>query len=212
MTTLIQLKERAKSFGRDTSGGFVTDQDYADWANEASYDLAARLHLFDKEVSGTTATNEIALPPASNPALIQLDQLTLAAEIVTFVDPDVFSRAVTNNATFGFTIGRIYADVIRLLPTPKVGTAYVMHYKMLPAEMVNGTDVVTLPAHLERKLVAYMVAMERQKSNEDASGWFAIYEQDLPSVQVGREKFFPGPLTFTFEPNSFDLDPEAKHR
>lgn len=207
MTKLFELQQRARTFLRDTSGSYVQDDDLTVWANDAQTDLAARLHLFDKTVEAVTVDETIDMPPSDNPALVVIDFLSLAGEEVTFIDETTWNQYEHDGLVAAVTIAYIFNNVIRLYPTPAVGTAYVLRYKYMPDPMEVGADTVTVPMQLERKVVAYMVSMSLMKMGDDGSAFYTIYEQGLPGVELGRDKFFVSPMSMVPERGPFEMDP-----
>lgn len=208
-TRASDLIERARTFVRDSAGNYVLDTDLMSWANEGQADLAARLHLFEHSVEDVTTGATITLPPTSEPDLVAVDFLSLAGIEVAVTDQTTWNTYSTDALQPPVTLAVVVGTEIRLYPTPDVGTAFVLRYSMLPDPMEDGEDELSIPRQLERKLVAYMVAMSQMKMNDDASAMFAIYEQGLPQVEVGRERFFVTPMSMTLEPGPFEMDPAS---
>ena len=212
MTTAQALIGRARSYGRDDGGGFIDDVDYMNWLNEAALDLGARLQLFEQEISTTTAGNTLSLP--TTPELVEMTSLLLGTtNYVRFVSSeewDANNKAVTTPTD---TLARVFDEHIELYPTPATGTVALLRYKMLPPRLVNGEDTVALPSHLERKMVEFSCSRARYKDGDFDGGnnWNLLYEQGLPGISDGREKFFTQPLSLQRATNIFDADPLARH-
>jgi len=211
MTTLSDVIARARSFGRDSGGGFLQDEDYAAWCNEAQADIAARLKLFEEELTTTvTSGNTLGFP--SDPELIEIQDLLLGTEDrVQFVDSVTWDSFSDSGSSPSVTIARVFEGQIELYPTPAIGEAVTLRYKHVPEVVENGSDALSVPTYLERKVVAYMVAMSQLKDGADPSPWLDIYEQGLPPVNRGRDQFFTGPLRVTREPNIWDRQLGASH-
>lgn len=213
MTTLGSLIDRSRTFTRDNDGRFVDDDDFVVWANEAVDDLGSRLQLFDHEFTDVTTGSLISIPPSASPVLIDIMSLNLDDDTdvdFTLGNAD-FRAAVLQGLTLDHTIGHVFGDTIECYPVPEVGTTYVLRYKKLPVQMESTDDIVPTPRWLDRKLVAYMTAMAFIKEKESGADFFSIYEQGLPTVSTGREKFFTPPVAITRRPNTFDMQPGARH-
>jgi len=215
--TLTELISAIRSITRDDPGNIVDDTDIRGYVNEAITDLGARLELFDKTITGVTATNTIALPPtpATDPAMVEPLHLILgASDEVQWVDDETWDVWSSSGDTPARTLGRIFAGVAELYPTPAVGTAFTLRYKRLPTLLDSGQDLHELPLQLERKLVEYgkfqaLMALGRQ---DEASTWLALYESGLLPPDTGRRKSMPLPLAIEIESGPFDTDIEVMHR
>ena len=212
MTNAQDLIDRASGFGRDSGGGFITPQDYLDWLNEAQVDLAARLQLFEEQVSSTTSGNSIAL--STSPELLEIQDLLLGTDDrVEFISSPDWNALLDNGATPTRTVARVFDGNIELYPTPTTGTAYVLRFKRLPTPLIAGEDTVELPSQLHRKAIEYMKAQGRFKSGDfdEGNNWLSLYEQSLPRVSSGRERFFTPPISMTRRPSAMDLQTGARH-
>lgn len=212
MTYAQNLIDRARSFGRDDGGGFIDDADYITWLNEASFDLAARLQLFEEEETTTTSGNSVALP--TSPELVEIQYVLLGtSDHVRFVSGEEWDSNVDAGSSPVNTLAQIYDRVISFYPTPAAGTLVTMRYKMLPVLLTVGEDTITLPSHLERKMVEFACSRARYKDGDFNGGnnWNILYEKGLPSVSTGREPLFTQPLQLQRAQNIFDADPRASH-
>ncbi len=216
MTTLGELLDRARSFTRDADGRFVDDDDFVFWATEAIDDLGARLQLFDHELTDVTTGSLIPIPTVGgvSPILVEILSLNIEGDDhdCTFVDSTTFRLAQDSDSAVTGRYAAVFGDNIETYAEPDVGTAYVLRYKKLPVPMETTDDVVATPRWLDRKIVAYMTAMALMKEKEDGSTFLMVYEQGLPPISNGREKFFTQPLAMTRKPNAFDLQTDARHR
>ncbi len=212
VATLGELTARGRSFVRD-KGGFITDNDWRDWFNEAYFDIASRTELFDQEATGVTLAG-FTLPLPTSPELLEIRSLELgASDDVEFVAAEVWDSWKESGATLGHSLGRIFNELIELYPTPVTGTAYVLRYKKLPPRLVTSDDLHLLPTALERKLLEYAKGQAKMKQGEldAAANWIALYETCLPPADNGRSRARPGPLTVTRELNVFDRDIRRAH-
>jgi hypothetical protein len=203
--TAAELMGRARSFLRDSGGGFIEDTDLLAWINEAITDIAARTQVLHNQVSGTT-TGTIPLPAGVNPDLVEIISLRLGQDDVEFIDDLAFNATSDAARTTLHSLARVFKNVIELYPTPVVAKAYTLRYAKIPDALVNGSDIHGLPLQMERKLVEYPVAQGKYKDGltDEADRWLARYEQGLPRVSNGRERFLTGPLRVTREPNVWD--------
>jgi len=197
-------------------GTFVTPDDIEAWVNEAQMDLAARLGLSQKTVTGTTTGNTIALPPtpATQDQTLHVTSLRLGTEDdVEFTDDEVWNSWSDEGDEPEHTLARVWAGNIELYPTPDTGTAYELRYESLPPPVVDDDASSTLPHHLHPRLLFYARAMAFLKRNDQANSdrFLGMYLDGLPSPELGANKLIPGPLTITLEPGPFDVDPNARH-
>lgn len=208
MTTLQDLIGQVRSHARDDDGTYVTDADITAAINTAYADIASRVEIFEQQATGTTSTT-ITLPTA--PELIEIYTLQLDGDPVEFVTDTVWESWSDAGDSPDHTLGRIFDDVIELYPTPS-SAAYVLRYKRLPTALVDGSDVVEMPGHLVRKLIYYgrFEALMKQGRSQDAAPWLGMYEDGLPAPSSGTERNMVG-AHVSFAPNSFDLDPSARH-
>lgn len=207
MTTLDELIQRVRVFSRDSGANYITDEMIMDWLNEAYTDLVARLKLFDEEVSTTTSGgNTLSFP--TDEGLLQITSITLGTEDRAVPVDDASWESLTDQGdTPAQTVYRVYENQIEFYPTPASGTTVTLRYKSTPERLNSVTDSHELPAQLERKMLEYAKAQCRFADSDFDGGnnWLVLYEQSLPPLSSGRERFFTAP-TFVFRrPDSFDL-------
>lgn len=203
------LMERQRTFLRDSGGGFISDDDLVAWTNEAQTDIAARTQVLHDSVTGTTSGT---IPLPTDPALIEIIELLLGTDRVAFVDSVTFNSFTDQGIAPGTTIARVFETDIELYPTPSA-SVYVLRFSKIPNPLVNGSDEHELPPQFERKLIEYPVAQGKYKdgATDEGDRWLARYEQGLPGVSIGREKYFTGPLFVTRESNIWDRQRGASH-
>jgi hypothetical protein len=213
VTTAQDLIDRATTFGRDSGGHFLTPQDYLDWCNEAQTDLVARLELFEQEATALTdGTNAISFPV--DPELIEIQELLLDdTDRVEFIGSSLWNQLTDAGTTTVHTLARVYDEHIEFYPTPETGVTVTIRYKRLPTVLTAGESDIEVPRQLERKVVEYMKAQARFKDGDFAAGnnWLGLYEQGLPHVSDGRERFFTKPISIGRAPNTFDVQLGARH-
>jgi len=206
--TADELIRSVQSRTRDAGGRFITQESILAWLNEAYIDLAARLSLFDEEVTATTdGGNTLAFP--TDEELVEITDLTLGDDDhCTQVDSRTWQGWRDSAETPDNTIFRIFERQIELYPTPDTGTAVTLRYKRLPETLDENDDVHVLPSQLERKLVEYAVAQAKMQDGDSDGALFymGLYEDGLPNPSVGREQFHVKPLRFTHELNLFDVE------
>jgi hypothetical protein len=107
----------------------------------------------------------------------------------------------------------VFENQIEFYPTPETGLTVTLRYKRLSQPLIDGEDEHELPTQLERKLLEYAKAQSRFMDGDFQAGrdWLALYEQGLPPVSSGRDRFFTRPIAFSRQPNAWDLQAEAKH-
>ena len=209
---LADIKGQVWSVLHD-AGSTITPDDIAAWVNEAQMDLASRLGLLHKKVTGTTAGSTLGLPPtpATQEQVLEIKTLRLGTDDdVEFTDDDVFHSWKDSGASsLEHTIARVSEGVIEMFPTPATGTAYELRYEYLPNPLASDNDTSSLPHHLHPRLVHYARAMGAYKMSMDAAGdrFYALYSDGLPPPELGRDKLTPGPLMLSVEPGPFDTTP-----
>jgi hypothetical protein len=215
VATLTTLISRVRSVVRDTSGDFVTDTDVTQWINEAITDIAARQGIVESEFSGTTADNSIALPPSGSTETLIVDSLILGddGDEVVFVDDEIWQAYADAGASPTFTLGKIFAEVIYIYPTPTASIAFVLRATHVPVPLSAGSDTHALPLHMERKITDYAKAMAFYKLDDISRGdrHMAMYEEGLFPIASGREISRPGPNTLVPVEGPFDMDYESRH-
>jgi hypothetical protein len=213
MTTAGDLISRARSFDRDASGSFVTDDDYLVWCNEAQTDIVAREQLLEQEATTTTdGTDSVEFP--TDPSLVEIQTLLLGSDDwVTFVDNVTFDIAAAQGLSPAPTLARVYDEHLQFYPTPDTGTDVTIHYKRLPNPVTEASDEIEVPAQLERKVLEYMKAQASFKAGEFEQGnnWLSLYEMGLRKASDGRERFFTKPVAITRMPNAWDRQTDARH-
>lgn len=208
--TFQQMQDRVYAVLRDPNKVYFTAAEVKDWLNEAQADLAARLRVLQATATGTTdGTATITLPSD----YVDHRLLELGGEPVVFVDDRTFEDARDTGANLSTTIARVYTEKIELYPVPASGTSYELRYYKLPGDLVNGSDVSPLPPELHVKMVRYAQAQAKLKAGEEgaADRYLAMYEQGLPGPAVGRQRFWPGPLSVFPDPGPIDRDPQSIH-
>jgi hypothetical protein len=218
VTDAADLIARARAALRDDGPNALVDDDMLlSFFNEAQDDLALRLEMDEQTKTGTTSGATLTLPPAATDdplaELISLDLGAAADDHVEIVSIDDWNYANDNGISRSHTIAYIYDGVLTMYPTPTTGTAYSLRYRGLPPHMVSTSDDWQLPRWTERKAIAY--ARYQASLVEDRPGiadrYLGEYEQDLPSVPLGRAAKFPGPLRVTIAAGPFDRDTGARH-
>lgn len=209
---LMQLIERARSVTRDSDSSYVTPEDYTNYANEAITDLGARLELFDDERT-TTATGLETYGFPTDVDVVEPLHLYVVDVEVEWVDDVTFDAWKRLGNTPTGTLGRIFERQFELYPAPAAGTTLKFRFKRLAGMLQNGSDLHELPLQLESKVVAWMKfsALMKLGRTDDASAYYTIYNEGLPSIDTGKRASMPLPLQIQIEPGPFDLDVEAQH-
>jgi hypothetical protein len=213
--SLTEMTSRVRSVVRDADSLFITDNDITDWLNEGAGDLASRLDILRKEVTGSMSGspgNTIALPPTptDQEPVLRITMLRLATVEVEFVDDDTWYAYSDSGFNLPHTIGREFGGTVYVYPTPSTGTTYSLQYSYLPQALSAGADISPLPCQFHMKLVRYAQAQAYYKLDEmgRADRAMANYEQGLPPVDLGGVKLVPGPVVLQMTPGPFDLDDE----
>lgn len=201
--TLSTFQTRVTSAIRDSSNNIVTTTDLTAYGNEAKSDLAHRLGVLSKTLTGTTSGNTIALPADTvRPLSLRLSD---EDDVDLSLDDESFFNAYDAGSTLQSTIGRIHAGSIELYPTPTTGTAYSLRYVYEPTDMSASGDVSGLPAELDNKILNYMKAQASYKLGDATMGdrYMAMYEDGLPAHPLGRTKTKPS-LTIRVDASPFE--------
>lgn len=211
---LGQIKGQVWSLVRD-GGSFVTADDIEAWANEAQFDLAARLGLLQTEINSTITGGVIALPPDpdTQPEVARVLSLRLGTDDVEFTNDDVFHSWADSGDTPPHTLGRSFDGQIELYPVPADGTAYELRYEHFPEPFASDAASSALPHHLHPRIVFYARHMAFLKVDDLPSSerFLAMYLEGLPGPDLGRAKIDPGPIRVSRASGPFDTDAEARH-
>lgn len=173
------------------------------WLNHAQLDLAARLKVLRKRVTGTVAAGVVALP-ADN---LEILTLSVGGEAVGFTSDAAFNSWKEAKADVGHTLARVASagTEVELYPAPAVGTAYVLDHVRSPATM-GPAQAPELPAHLHKKMCdfARAEALDFLGATGRSDRYMARYEQGLPSPSTDRPRFVPAPFSLTVAAGPFD--------
>jgi hypothetical protein len=211
-TSTSDLIERVTAFNRDGGGRYITPELVLGWLNEAYTDLAARLRLFDEEVSMTTdGTNTVSFP--TDEELLEVLDLWIDDDHFIVIDNAGWDDMVVAGVTPTRTRYRIFENQIEMYPTPESGQTLKLRYKRLVQPLVDGDDEHQLPTQVERKMVEYAKSHSRSMDGDlEAAGyWMGLYESGLPKMSDGRERFFTQPVSISRRPNAWDLQPDRRH-
>jgi hypothetical protein len=214
MATFGNLVEQVYAVLRDSGRQFIRESDVQDWINEAQLDIVARLDLNHGTTTEVTEAigagdNTIALPTG----FVEVISLRLGddddAEFTSGANWNAWSD---DGAEPGHTLYRIFGSVIELYPTPDAGTEYTLRFVKEPTTLDSAEDTPGIPTHLHRKLVFYAraMALAQEKDFQGSTYWLGLYEDGLPPVPSGREKYVPGPVQVTPAAGVFDT-PGARH-
>lgn len=211
---LGDLANQVWSLTKD-KGTQVTRDDIEAWVNEAQMDLATRLGLDQVEKPGTITGGTVPLPAVAGTdrEVVRIHSLRLGGDDdVEFVDDDVFHTWADSGDNPGHTLGRVFAGVVELYPTPADGTAYELRHDAIPMPLHADDDVSSLPHHLHVKLLfwARWMGLSKVGQDERAVAFYQLYEAGLPERELGQGKLTPGPLSLSIEPGPFD-GPDAWH-
>ena len=119
---------------RDTATNpFVTSTDIVRYANDLQLDLAARLHLLDAELTGTTTGATIPIPVD----FLEARSLRIGTNDFSPVDDETFwSRSDLNILTPA--IFRVFGATLELWPSPGSGQTYKLRYWRKPVRLILG--------------------------------------------------------------------------
>lgn len=204
---LAQLRDRVYAHLRDDEHEFHATDVVEAWLNDAGREVAARTKVIRREADeSNTAIDEgdgtFALPEDFLSAI----SLRFGLDDAEFVDDDVFWSWSDGEGMPGHTLVRVFNGRIETYPMIEDGASYRLRYVAAPATMSDDADVPELPSEWHSRLTYYALAQAWMQKDEGAQAdrWLARFEDGLPPLPMGRERFSPGPLSLTFEPGPFD--------
>ncbi len=177
MSTFLELQEEVLNYGFDPSRyrGRVKS-----WLNQAQSRIARKLKIGDLYVTSTITTAKGTASYTLPTALIRLTGLTMGADAYRLDYVDDPDRLVADNEA-GQNTGEptefaVTGKSIVLSPVPDAVYSLTLTYFGRPADMVNDTDVSTLPADYHDLMVSW--ALERAFRSEDDAEMAQFYRNE----------------------------------
>lgn len=211
--SLAELRQGVRTVTKDSTGVAITDDDIDVWLNEAQRDIATRLAILTREITGFSSSSGVLPLPTD---LVSLHWLRFDGALaeVQFVNDSVFMSWLdegTTAASASTVLGRIFAEQIETFPAQDT-VGYTLRYQYDPPEMVADDDRSALPRYFCPKMMNYARAHAMYKDGDGNQGdrYLVMYERDLPSGAFGRGRLAPGPMTMSFQRGPFDTH-DARH-
>lgn len=219
MTTANEILTRARHPMRDSAEEFYSDAELLDYLNEAIADLCSRERLIREE---TTIAVTIAAGVVGAHLVIPANFLQVRwakngdGEEVSWLDESTFFSYKDTYPDWPSTspLATIYDDKIFLHPGPATAENWYVGNLQTPTVLTATSDTFPLRRIWEGKCVQYLQSemYARDGELELSRRKHGLYEAGLRPSQAVTDHQVPGRLAIAFEPNVFDVDPEAIHR
>lgn len=200
MATFLNLQDRTYDVLRDSAKVFVTITMVKAWINEAYLDVNARLGILRKNVDDTFDANGKDVLPAD---FIRQTNMRIQGDTATsyrapaIVSDETFFSWKNLGSTPGTTLVRFFGGSIETYPAA-ASKLYSMEYVYKPTALSADGDIPALPEELHIKLQNYARAMGHlvEDDQENASLYFSLYNEGLPTAPNAIERDYPGPFGF----------------
>ncbi len=189
--TFHEIVLRARHLLAEPDEGFLTNEEFMDWANDCSVDLAMRLPpitLHDLEATSdwdiTTATMTITLPTnVLKPIQFRIVD-TRNAEIMFPDDYEYITNTLIGMEISSFYYGKRWGNNISFSSLP-VNKVLRLYYIKRPAIIVSDRDIPEFPVEVQIHLFPQYLAMEastKLKDTANANHFKIEYEMRLQEM------------------------------
>jgi hypothetical protein len=214
--TLGQLMDRVRKVLRDDDDEFIGNAEIAYWLNEGQMEIARRTDLLRVEFTTFFDANGRVTLPDDFLRLLDL-RSSLAnrdgSYDVALVDDSAFFTWKDSASTPSQVIARMFGGYIQTYPVQPNTAQLTIAYVKRPQDMSGLDDYPEIPADYQVQLLRYAQAQGKLKEREmDAyQAYMQQFLEALPPPAPPIERLLPMPMSMSFEPNAFDLEPDSSH-